>query len=326
MPAEAPILNNVFFEDRQPAGSDSRAELLAGLRLPQKQINPKFFYDIKGSRLFDRITQLDEYYLTRSEIEILTTHAAELALCCGSNCVLIEPGSGSSEKIRLLLDDMQPAAYVPLDISAEFLYASALELGREFPWLQVHAICADFTDHWQDLTRLPKGRRVIFYPGSTIGNMHPDRAKGLLSELRQWIGDDGGVLIGVDLHKSAQRLNAAYNDAQGVTAEFNLNVLNSINKLADANFRKERFFHRAFYNRDLKRIEMHLVSKELQTVKVNGSAIVFDKGETLHTENSYKYTLESFTELSLSGGFAVEQSWFDKEGLFSFHYLTVANC
>jgi dimethylhistidine N-methyltransferase len=279
-------LENVIFEDQHPAAGDSRAELLAGLNQSQKKINPKFFYDARGSELFEQITQLQEYYPTRSERSILATNATEIAQYCGDDCVLIEPGSGSSEKVRLLLEAMRPAVYMPLDISSEFLCQSAIKLGREFPWLRIHAICADFSDQWQERTELPAGRRVVFYPGSTIGNLEPQRAHQFLSGLCHLVGDDGGVLIGVDLHKSEQLLTAAYNDEQGVTAEFNLNVLNSVNKLTDAEFRHEDFSHHAFYNEDLRRIEMHLVSKASKTVKINGSSIDFQKGETLHTENS----------------------------------------
>ena len=324
MPATARSAKNVFFDNQQPLPSDSAAELLAGLQLPQKQINPKYFYDARGSELFEKITQSPEYYPTRSEKEILVDNAAEIARYCGSDCVLIEPGSGSSEKVRLLLDDLQPVAYVPLDISAEFLYESALKLGRELPWLNIYAICADFADQWQARAELPAGRRVVFYPGSTIGNMEPQQAHAFLSGLRQWIGDDGGVLIGVDLHKSEQLLSAAYNDAAGVTAEFNFNILNTVNKLIDADFRPQNFSHHAFYNQQLRRIEMHLVSKESQTVSVNGGSIDFRKGETLHTENSYKYSLESFTNLAEAAGFTLQKSWLDEEKLFSVHYLSVA--
>jgi len=324
MPATVQKLNNVVFEDQQPDHSESRAELLAGLQLPQKKINPKYFYDARGSELFEQITELQEYYPTRTEMDILNSYADEIAAYCGSDCVLIEPGSGSSEKVRLLLDSIKPAAYVPVDISADFLYESALKLGREFPWLNVHAICADFADQWQARTELPEGRRVVFYPGSTIGNMEPRDAAAFLAKLRQWIGSDGGVVVGVDLHKSEQVLNAAYNDARGVTARFNLNILNSVNRLADADFCGKNFSHRAFYNRELKRIEMHLVSKQPQTVKVNGSSIQFDEGETLHTENSYKYSLQDFEALSNTAGFTLQKSWLDANKLFSVHYLSAA--
>ena len=266
---------------------------------------------------------LQEYYPTRTEISILTENAEEIAKYCGSNCVLIEPGSGSSEKVRLLLNSINPIAYVPIDISAKFLHDSALKLGREYPWLRIHAICADFSEQWQERTELPKGKRVIFYPGSTIGNLEPDDARQFLQDLTKWIGNDGGVLIGVDLHKSEQVLNAAYNDTRGITAEFNLNILQSMNRIAGADFDPSTFSHHAFYNTERQRIEMHLISKESQTVEVNGVAINFDKGETLHTENSYKYTVEGFTELSEAAGFRLQNSWIDKDDLFSVHYLSV---
>lgn len=318
-------MDNVWFEDQQPPSTDNRAELLAGLQQAPKRVNPKFFYDEIGSQLFEKITEQLEYYPTRTEVGILIKNADEIAQYCGQDCVLIEPGSGSSEKVRLLLDALQPAAYVPLDISSEFLYQAAHKLGREFPSLHIHAICADFSSPWQAQTTLPSGRRVVFYPGSTIGNMEPRHAEAFLSRLRSWIGEDGGVLVGVDLHKPEHVLHAAYNDAQGVTAEFNLNILNTLNKLATANFDREAFSHRAFYNQQLQRIEMHLVSKISQTVQVNGATVDFEQGETLHTENSYKYTPESFTALSNAAGFNVEQSWLDENSLFSVHYLGIAN-
>ena len=324
MTATAEKQSNVLFEDQQPTPGDNRAELIEGLSREQKQINPKYFYDQKGSELFEQITLQHEYYPARAEKSILSQHASEIASYCGENCILIEPGSGSCEKVRLLLDKIQPAAYVPLDISADFLYQSAQKLGQEFPWLSIHAICADFSDQWQARTDLENGRRVIFYPGSTIGNMEPNRAQAFLSNLREWIGEDGSVLIGVDLQKSDHLLNAAYNDAKGVTAEFNLNVLNSINSLVNADFNADSFSHHAFYNRALKRIEMHLISQQAQTVTIGDNLIHFDKDEVLHTENSYKYSLESFTALSNAAGFTLEKSWLDEDKLFSVHYLSIS--
>jgi dimethylhistidine N-methyltransferase len=321
MTVTAKKLLNVLFEDQQPETGDNCAELIEGLSRKQKQINPKYFYDQRGSELFEQITQQLEYYPARVEKAILSKHASEIANYCGENCVLIEPGSGSSEKVRLLLEKLQPAAYVPLDISADFLYQSAQKLGLEFPWLNIHAICADFSDQWQTRTELKSGRRVIFYPGSTIGNMKPESAQSFLSNLREWIGQDGSVLIGVDLQKPEHLLNAAYNDAQGLTADFNLNMLNSINNLVNADFNPDHFSHHAFYNNDHKRIEMHLVSEKSQTVNIDDNLIHFDKGETLHTENSYKYSLASFTALCNAAGFTLEKSWLDEGELFSVHYL-----
>lgn len=325
MPATAEKLSNILFEDQQPAPNDNRAELIEGLSRDQKRINPKYFYDQKGSELFEQITRQYEYYPTRAEMSILTNNASEIATYCGEDCVLIEPGSGSCEKVRLLLKKLQPAAYVPLDISADFLYQAAKKLGQEFPWLRIHAICADFSDQWQTRTELKSGRRVIFYSGSTIGNMEPKLAQAFLSNLREWIGLNGSVLIGVDLQKPDHLLNAAYNDAQGVTAEFNLNVLNSINNMVNADFNLNSFSHHAFYNNDQSRIEMHLVSKDSQTVNVDGNAIKFEKGETIHTENSYKYSLASFAELSTAAGFTLEKTWLDEDKLFSVHYLSVGD-
>ena len=316
---------NVRFHDAQPALGDSRSELLDGLAREQKSVNPKWFYDAAGSDLFEQITQLPEYYPTRTEIGILRDNRQAIAERCGDGCLFIEPGSGSCEKARLLLDTLRPAAYIPLDISADFLREAANQLGQEYPWLPVHAVCADFNQGWPFPNDMPEGKRVVFYPGSTIGNLEPGTAAQFLSRVRQLIGDDGGLLIGVDLHKSSQRLTSAYNDASGVTAQFNLNVLNRLNDLLDAEFDPEQFSHRAFYNTEAKRIEMHLVSESDQSVRCNGNHIDFGHGETIHTENSYKYTVEGFAELAASAGLSLRQSWFDDERLFSVHYLEAAS-
>lgn len=314
-------IDNVFFKNEHPSEDNSRVEILSGLYQKQKTINPKYFYDTHGSELFERITQLPEYYPTRTERSIYTQYADSMAEYCGHQCVLIEPGSGSSEKVRLLLDAIKPAAYVPMDIAKDFLQRSALKLGLEFPWLDVHAVCADFGQYTQIPEGLPDGKRVIFYPGSTLGNMTPELAQKFLRQLRKWVGGKGGMLIGVDLHKPSDRLTAAYNDRDGVTAEFNLNALNNINRLANSNFDVTKFKHDAFYNEDLRRIEMHLESTCDHIVRVGDTAIVFSAGETIHTENSYKYTLNSFQTLAESAGFKVCQSWLDDEQLFSVHYL-----
>lgn len=314
-------LDNVRFEDQHPSQGDVRQELLRGLQQSQKTINPKFFYDARGSDLFDQITRLPEYYPTRTEIGILRRNRLEIAEHCGQSCIFIEPGSGNSAKVRILLEALKPEAYVPLDISAEFLHQSALQLGAEFPWLQVHAICADFSHNWTMSRDLPAGKRVVFYPGSTIGNLEPAAAIAFLKRLRGWINTDGGALIGVDLHKSTQRLQAAYNDSQGVTADFNLNVLDRINPLLQAEFKRDTFSHQAFYNTDKQRIEMHLVSTKEQTVPCAGTAIHFRAGETIHTENSYKYSVERFAAMTAEAGLAIHRSWLDDEQLFSVHYL-----
>jgi L-histidine Nalpha-methyltransferase len=318
-----PQLDNVDFDDQHPSQGDSRRELLTGLVMSQKCINPKYFYDERGSELFDQITQLPEYYPSRTEAGILTQYSDEIAVFCQRDCVLIEPGSGSSEKVRLILNALKPRAYVPLDISSKFLFRSAVKLGEQYPWLNIHAICADFSHDWTLPNHVPKGRRVVFYPGSTIGNLEPEAAVAFLSRLRRWVDVDGGLLIGVDLHKPEPILHAAYNDGAGITAAFNLNLLNHVNRLLDASFDLDNFSHRAFYNSEKQRIEMHLVSEMQQQVACDGVEINFSSGETIHTESSYKYTLDSFSDLADRAGFVIKKTWIDEKQLFSVHYLEV---
>lgn len=315
---------NVSFRNEHPAAGDNREELLAGLKQKQKVINPKYFYDEEGSCLFDRITRLPEYYPTRTEIDILSRNRREISEACETGCLFIEPGSGSCEKARLLLNDLQPCAYVPVDISADFLLQAAVQLGNEYPWLTVHAVCADFNNSWSFVEDLPAGKRVVFYPGSTIGNLEPENALKFLKRVRAMVGAEGGMLIGVDLHKSSARLNAAYNDSQGITAEFNRNILSCINSVLEANFDPAKFAHHAFYNTEKRRIEMHLVSGQAQTVHCKGSDIEFAEGETIHTESSYKYTLEGFAALAADAGLSLNKSWLDDDALFSVHYLSAA--
>ena len=321
MPLGTSRLDNVVFSNQHPRSIDKHSEILSGLQQKQKSIDPKYFYDTRGSELFEQITELPEYYPTRTERKILKREAKAMAEYCGQNCVLIEPGSGSSEKVRLLLDSLRPAAYVPMDISADFLRRSAIKLGEEYPWLNVHAVCTDFARQEKAPEGLPAGKRVVFYPGSTLGNMKPAEASDFLRHLGHWLNEDGGVLIGIDMHKSTQILDAAYNDAQAITAAFNLNMLSNINTLMDANFDIENFSHHAFYNEEEFRIEMHLVSKLDQIVKLGDTHIAFTRGETIHTENSYKYTLESFQEIAQSAGFVIRSSWSDEQQLFSVYYL-----
>ena len=316
--------DNVALSNLNPRVRDKRSEILDGLRQTQKSIDPKFFYDARGSELFERITGLPEYYPTRTERGILESNAGEMAESCGKNCILIEPGSGSSEKVRLLLDTLKPAAYVPMDISADFLEQSALLLAEEYPWLQVHAVCADFASLDTMPEELPAGRCVVFYPGSTLGNMKPGEAVEFLQRLGGWLNGDGGILIGIDLHKSTRTLEAAYNDGQGVTAKFNLNILDHVNTLVNADFDPASFSHRAFYNEEEQRIEMHLVSGKDQVVNLGDTRIGFTRGETIHTENSYKYTREKFRDVAQDAGFEISSSWYDDNNLFAVHYLETA--
>ena len=317
--------SNVYFEDQHPSQGDFELEIRQGLRQQQKTINPKFFYDTHGSELFEEITRQPEYYPTRTERAILEQNSEEISQFCGKHCIFIEPGSGSSEKVRLLLDELKPAVYVPVDISSDYLRESALAVGRDFPWLPVHAICADFNQEWQLPNDIPEGKKVIFYPGSTIGNLEPSGAIAFLTHLHMSIEADGGVLVGVDLHKSEEQLNAAYNDSRGVTAQFNLNLLDRINSLMDADFDRSFFAHKAFYNQAMRRIEMHLVCLQQHTVLCGGEVVNFCKGETIHTENSYKYTVSGFADLAASAGLELRRSWLDEDSLFSMHYLQRAD-
>lgn len=318
--------DNVVFSDLHPRAGNRLLEIISGLQREQKSIDPKYFYDTQGSELFEQITDLPEYYPTRTERQILKSNAQAMAECCGQNSVLIEPGSGSSEKIRLLLDSLKPAAYVPMDISADFLKRAAIQLAEEYPWLNVHAVCTDFARQEKEPRGLPVGKRVIFYPGSTLGNMKPVEAIEFLRNLGHWLNHDGGVLIGIDMHKSTRVLEAAYNDAQGITALFNLNILSNINNIADANFDTDLFSHHVFYNEEKFRIEMHLVSKVEQVVKLGDISISIARGESIHTENSYKYTQESFMAIAQSAGFTIRSSWSDEQQLFSVHYLELEGC
>lgn len=312
-----------FYAQKMAQHTDQREELLAGLTNHQKRIDPKFFYDQRGSELFEAITQTPEYYPTRTERTILAECAESIADYCGRGSVLIEPGAGSCEKVRLLLESIQPSVYVPMDISGSFLKQSAQRLTQEFPWLDVHALCADFHQADLEAIDLPEAKRVVFYPGSTIGNMEPQKAGDFLSRMAVWIGAGGGILLGVDLHKSEDILDAAYNDSEGVTADFNLNVLVHINQLLDGDFELQNFRHQASYDTEQQRIQMHLISQVSHQVKLNGRHLAFERGEAIHTENSYKYSLEGVKALAAYAGLTHKQAWMDDDQLFSVHYLEV---
>ena len=303
---------------------DFYREVINGLSQPARYIPPKYFYDHTGSRLFETICEQPEYYPTRTETALLKQHADEIARVAGSDRHLIEPGSGSCEKVRHLLDALQPAAYMPLDISCGFLEKAASGIADDYPWLDVHAVCTDITDE-VSLPFIPEqAAAMMFYPGSSIGNFDPEDARTFLACLAALSGKGGGLLIGVDLKKAANVLDAAYNDANGVTAAFNLNLLQRINRELAGDFDLGAFSHHAFYNRVRGRIEMHLVSKRQQTVRVNGHKFKFNAGDSIHTENSYKYTVGEFQELARQAGFTPCRVWTDSDDLFSLHYLRVA--
>jgi dimethylhistidine N-methyltransferase len=315
----------VHFHDLHPTPADMRADVHHGLALPQKRLSPKYFYDAHGSRLFDAICQLPEYYPTRTEIGILRRHGAAMAERLGRDALLVELGSGSSLKIRVLLAALRPAVYMPVDISREHLRHSAETLAATFPSLQVHAVCADYSIPF----RLPvddhEHPRAAFFPGSSVGNFEPLDAECLLRRTGELLGPGGRLLVGVDLVKDQQVLEAAYNDADGVTADFNLNLLARINRELDADFDVTGFRHSAWFNAELSRIEMHLVSTREQKVSVAGRSFAFREGESIHTECSYKYSIEGFHRLARHAGFEPEQVWTDADRdrppLFSVHCL-----
>lgn len=314
----------IYYYDEEPETADFLTDVLNGLARRPRAIPPKYFYDQRGSQLFDQICETAEYYPTRTERYLLAKHAADISQLVKRHCLLIEPGSGSSDKVRLLLDSLKPAAYLPMDISRDFLFAAARDLSKDYPWLEVHATCIDFTDAIA-LPYCPDDcQRVVFFPGSSIGNFEPEAAIQFLANLAELAGAGGSLLIGVDLKKQSHILDAAYNDKQGITAAFNLNLLQRMQYELAAELDIRNFKHRAFYNAELGRIEMHLVSSCRQTITVDGHVFELDKHEHIHTENSYKYTVDEFIALANRAGFVSRRVWTDKDGLFSLHYLDVA--
>ncbi len=319
-------MNNLELHDFQPRLGSFRDEILKGLAQAQKAIAPKFFYDKRGSELFDQICELEEYYPTRTEIHLLKTYSQEIADLIGQHGLLIEYGSGSSSKVRILLDAFhQPSGYMPIDISFEHMLQASTELAENYPNLDVIAVCADYTQDFQlpEYNKKLVNKKLIFFPGSTIGNLDPTEALHLLKQSISLLKTGDGMLIGVDLKKNPTILNAAYNDSRGVTAAFNLNLLERINHELDANFALDSFRHWAFYNQDQSRIEMHLVSLKEQTVIIEQTPFHFSEGETIHTENSYKYSIEEFQKLANRAGFDATHVWIDPNHLFSIHYLQV---
>jgi len=311
----------ITFHDLHPGHDDIAADVLSGLSREHKSIPPKYFYDAEGSRLFDAITELPEYYPTRTELAMLHEYADDIAEKAGTGHLLVEPGSGSCTKARVLFEGLKPCAYVPMDISADHLRAAASEVALDYPWLEVHAACTDFTRLMSLPPDSPEGRRLAFFPGSSIGNFDPQAAVGFLTMIADMVGPDGRLLIGVDLKKDRQILEAAYNDALGVTAAFNLNLLARINRELGADFELSQWRHKAFYNETEGRIEMHLVSRVAQQVSLLGHRFEFAEGETIHTENSYKYSVDGFRALAARAGFVGDTVWTDAGQLFSLHLL-----
>ena len=303
-----------------------RADVLAGLSASPKTLPAKYFYDERGSRLFLAISETPEYYLTRSELAIMEEHADEIAAALGPGCLLVEYGSGAADKAHLVLDLLQdPAGYISIDISKEHLDSAVDTLAAAYPDLEVIGLAADFTTDFELPTlQRPVRRRVIYFAGSTIGNFEPEQAQQLLRSMRKQLRAGDGLLIGIDLKKNEERLLSAYNDRAGHTAAFNRNILVRINRELGSDFVPDLFEHRAVYNPDLDRIEMHLESREDQVVHVDGARFSFAKGETIHTESSHKYELTEFATKAAAIGFRLRHAWTDAERNFGVLFLDVA--
>lgn len=297
-------------------------QVLEGLAKPQKHLPAKYFYDERGSDLFEQITRLDEYYLTNCEKEILQSNSKEISDYIGPDVMLIELGSGSSYKTRFLLEELSDlSTYIPVDISEEFLLKTVNQLRMEYPRISIIPVFTDYTSQFElPVSGNQHQKQIVFFPGSTVGNFDPSQARVFLQNIAKITTDDSAMLIGVDLKKDIEVLEAAYNDEQGITAQFNKNILRHINCALDADFDVERFNHHAFYNKSAGRIEMHLVSSQQQTVTIGDNVIDFEEGESIHTENSYKYSPKEFEEL-VADWYSVEKVWTDEKDYFSLQYL-----
>ena len=311
------------FHDLAPGEDSFRDAVLAGLSASPKSLPCKFFYDQRGSALFEAICEVPEYYLTRTELGILETHAGDMAARIGRNCRLVELGSGASIKVRLLLDALEaPVAYVPVDISRGFLRQAAAGIAADFPELEVIAVCADYTRPFT-LPQIggPAGKTVGFFPGSTIGNFEPEAVVAFLGHCGRLLGPGAEMLIGADVKKDKAVLDAAYNDAAGLNAAFNLNLLHRIAKELDSDIAIDDFAHVASYNPDAGRVELYIKSLKDQSAVIAGRRFSFAAGEMIHTENSYKYAVEEFRALAARAGFSALDTWTDADGKFSVHYL-----
>jgi dimethylhistidine N-methyltransferase len=301
------------------------SDVIDGLSQHPKRLSPKYFYDATGSELFEQITLLPEYYPTRTELSILRDRGSAISAIIPKGAALVEFGAGATTKVRLLLKECAFGAYVPVDISGDFLKVQAEALRKDFPALDVHPVTADFTAPFALPDAVKAMPKVGFFPGSTLGNFDLHEACRFLCTARDILGEGAQMVIGVDLEKDERVLYYAYNDSAGVTARFNLNVLHRINRELGGNFDISAFTHRAIYNRERHRIEMNLISRKTQTVRVLGRSFSFRAGESIHTESSYKYSLERFSALARGSGWTVRETWTDKAGLFSVHALVASD-
>ncbi|WP_429910772.1 L-histidine N(alpha)-methyltransferase [Glycocaulis sp.] len=319
-----------FFEDMHPPAADFRADILAGLSKPQKALPPKYYYDEEGSRLFDAITEQPEYYVTGTELELMRTIGPELRELAGEGALVLEPGAGSSVKIRTLLDALDsPSAYVGMDISGDHVRSACEALAADYPSLEIGALCHDFTQSL-DVAALPlsakahAGRRLVFFPGSTIGNFELIDALALLKTLRGWLREGDALLIGADMRKASEALEAAYDDEAGVTAAFNLNLIARINRELDGDIDADALQYKAFWNPYRSRVEMYLVARRDMHFTVGGERFVIRKDETIHMENSHKFTLETFQDLAAKAGLRSRKAWVSAREPFSIHWLEPA--
>ncbi|HET6545472.1 MAG TPA: L-histidine N(alpha)-methyltransferase [Rhodanobacteraceae bacterium] len=314
----------IGLRDRHPSNGDILADVRAGLRRTPKRLSSRYFYDARGSALFERICEQPEYYLTRAELALMEQHVRDIAAVIGREALVVEYGSGSGQKTRLLLANLEaPVAYVPVEISRAALTASVAALAPEFPHIEMLPVCADFTERFA-LPRpaRPQRRTLVYFPGSTIGNFEIRDALALLCDMREEMGPNGAALIGVDLKKDTAVIEAAYNDAAGVTAEFTLNMLARFNRELGADFDLDGFRHRAHYNPMAGRIETHIVSRREQTVRIGGESFHFAASEAMLVEYSCKYSIEDFARLAARAGLRVERVWTDAGHRFAVHYLT----
>lgn len=319
----APFKNLAFFLDQEPKAADFRADVLEGLAQSPKVLPPKHFYDARGSALFEAICETPEYYVTRTELALMRAKAGEMAAALGPDAAIIEYGSGASEKVALLLDAMErPAAYVAIDISREALLPATMRVAEERPGLPVGAVCADFFDEIAlPAEHLPGARRVGYFPGSTLGNFAPEEAVAFLERARAALGPDGEFLIGVDLEKDLDILLPAYDDAAGVTADFNRNVLMRMRSELGADVDPDDFEHEVRWNDARKRLEMHLKARKTLQIALEARVFALDAGETIHTENSHKFTLDRLGDIAAKAGWRIALSWTDPKGWFAVAHL-----
>lgn len=317
------MLQNLKFYDLQPSKKTFTNEVLAGLLSKRKKLPSSLLYDETGSQLFEQICEQEDYYVTRTEIGILRKYGADIARFLSPTPFIFEFGAGNNEKIRLLLEHIRgEPSYMAVDISREHLYKSCEKLARDLPHVKVFAVCADFHSPPPFPPDLKEGTsKVFFFPGSTIGNINPIGARRLMGEIRSIVGDDGAAIVGVDLKKDPELLYRAYNDAMGVTSKFELNVLRRLNDELGANFDLDGFRYLGTYNQHLGKVEMYLVSNRQQYVRFSGHNIAFKRGETIHIEDSYKYSVEDFQDLARNSGFATTMTWLDPRGWYSMNLL-----